>query len=162
MDFANTQIALFEKLSSKLLLELQIKPLRHILNTSGMQFCAQYDMVRLGIDCTAFQMMPKQKQLENVGTLKSIISQIRTISAGESVGYGRRFVANKPTTATIGYAWNLEKLGQWCGTCYDQNNKAQIVGSVCMDMLMIDVTGINCHEGDVVVVFGKTYSELHC
>jgi alanine racemase len=102
MDFANTQIALFEKLSSKLLLELQIKPLRHILNTSGMQFCAQYDMVRLGIDCTAFQMMPKQKQLENVGTLKSIISQIRTISAGESVGYGRRFVANKPTTATIG------------------------------------------------------------
>jgi alanine racemase len=72
------------------------------------------------LDCTACQMMPK-KQLENVGTLKSIISQIRTISAGESVGYGRRFVDNKPTTiATILLGDGTEKLGQWCGTCYDQ------------------------------------------
>jgi alanine racemase len=78
MDFANTQIALFEKLSSKLLLELQIKPLRHILNTSGISnFENAHMMVRLGMDCTVCQMMPKQKQLENVGTLKSIISQIR-------------------------------------------------------------------------------------
>jgi hypothetical protein len=74
------------------------------------------------LDCTAFQMMPKNKTTRKCRYLKSIISQIR-ISAGESVGYGRRFVANKPTTiATIPMGMQMEsrELGQWCGTCYDQ------------------------------------------
>jgi alanine racemase len=98
-------------------------------------------MVRLGIGLYGVQMMPKNK-LENVGTLKSIISQIRTISAGESVGYGRRFVANKPTTiATIPMGMQMESSwGNGVGHVMIKNNKAQIVGSVCMDMLMIDVT----------------------
>lgn len=162
MDFANAQIALFEKLSSKLLLELQIKPLRHILNTSGISNFenAQYNMVRLGIGLYGVSNdAEEQKQLENVGTLKTVISQLRTISAGESVGYGRRFMANKPTTIAtipIGYADGISRSwGNGVGHVMVKNNKAQIVGSVCMDMLMIDVTDINCHEGDVVVVFGE-------
>ena len=114
-DFANAQIALFEKLSSKLISELQIEPLRHILNTSGISNYpdSQYDMTRLGIGLYGVSNdAEEQKQLENVGTLKSVISQIRSINAGESVGYGRRFIAVKPTkiaTIPIGYADGISR-----------------------------------------------------
>ena len=99
-EFANSQISLFEKLSSKLMSEIQIKPIRHILNSSGISNfpLAQYDMVRLGIGLYGVSNNgEEQKYLENVGTLKSVISQIRNIQAGESVGYGRRFIAEKPS-----------------------------------------------------------------
>src|SRR5690606_29249688 len=108
-DFAKSQIALFEKLSSRLMQELSIEPIRHILNTSGISNYpeAQYGMVRLGIGLYGISNDPLEtKYLENVGTLKSIISQIRTIQSGESVGYGRRFMAQKETriaTIPIGY-----------------------------------------------------------
>ncbi|HOD09174.1 MAG TPA: bifunctional UDP-N-acetylmuramoyl-tripeptide:D-alanyl-D-alanine ligase/alanine racemase, partial [Flavobacterium sp.] len=94
-EFAISQIELFEKLSSQLMTELKIKPIRHILNTSGISNYpeAQYDMVRLGIGLYGVSNDDEeQKYLENVGTLKSVISQIRTIKKGESVGYGRRFM----------------------------------------------------------------------
>ncbi|TEB41544.1 bifunctional UDP-N-acetylmuramoyl-tripeptide:D-alanyl-D-alanine ligase/alanine racemase, partial [Flavobacterium circumlabens] len=93
-DFVISQIHLFEKLSSELITELGINPIRHILNTSGISNFpeAQYNMVRLGIGLYGVSNDPvEQKYLENVGTLKSIISQVRTIPAGDSVGYGRRF-----------------------------------------------------------------------
>jgi alanine racemase len=142
--------------------ELQIKPLRHILNTSGISnfYDAQYDMVRLGIGLYGVSNdAQEQKQLENVGTLKSVISQIRTISAGESVGYGRRFVAQKPTkiaTIPIGYADGISRgWGNGLGFVMVKNTKAYIVGSICMDMLMVDVTGIECKEGDATLIFGE-------
>ena len=162
MDFAHSQINLFEKVSSKLMSELQIKPLRHILNTSGISnfMDSQYDMVRLGIGLYGVSNdAQEQKQLENVGTLKSVISQIRTIAAGESVGYGRRFVAEKPTkiaTIPIGYADGISRgWGDGLGFVMIKNTKAYIVGSICMDMLMIDVTGIECKEGDSILIFGE-------
>ena len=162
MDFAHSQIALFEKLSSKLMAELQIAPLRHILNTSGISNFpdSQYDMVRLGIGLYGVSNdAEEQKQLENVGTLKSVISQIRTIGPGESVGYSRRFVAEKPTkiaTIPIGYADGISRgWGNGLGFIMVKNSKAFIVGSVCMDMLMVDVTGIECKEGDSVIIFGE-------
>ena len=162
MDFAHSQIALFEKLSSKLMSELQIEPLRHILNTSGISNFqdSQYDMVRLGIGLYGVSNdAEEQKQLENVGTLKSVISQIRSINAGESVGYGRRFVAEKPTkiaTIPIGYADGISRgWGNGLGFVMIKNAKAYIVGSICMDMLMVDVTGIDCSEGDQVIIFGE-------
>ncbi|MFV8268800.1 bifunctional UDP-N-acetylmuramoyl-tripeptide:D-alanyl-D-alanine ligase/alanine racemase [Flavobacterium sp. GT2N3] len=162
MDFAHSQIALFEKLSSKLMFELQIKPLRHILNTSGISNFSdsQYDMVRLGIGLYGVSNdAEEQKQLENVGTLKSVISQIKTIAAGESVGYGRRFIAEKPTkiaTIPIGYADGISRgWGNGLGFVMIKNTKAYIVGSVCMDMLMVDVTGIDCKEGDAIIIFGE-------
>ena len=160
--FSKSQIALFEKLSSQLQTSLNIKPIRHILNTSGTTNYpeAQYDMVRLGIGLYGISNdYEEQKELENVGTLKSIISQIRTIDKGESVGYGRRFIAEKETiiaTIPIGYADGIRRSwGQGVGYVVINNKQAKIVGSICMDMLMVDVTNIDCKEGQTVIVFGE-------
>ncbi|MET0760075.1 MAG: bifunctional UDP-N-acetylmuramoyl-tripeptide:D-alanyl-D-alanine ligase/alanine racemase [Flavobacterium sp.] len=164
-DFAHAQIDLFEKLSSKLMAELHINPIRHILNTSGISNFpqAQYDMVRLGIGLYGVSNDPEeQRYLENVGTLKSIISQIRTIQSGESVGYGRRFMATAATkiaTIPIGYADGISRhWSNGVGYVMIQNQEATIVGSICMDMLMVDITEINCKEGDEVIIFGKNPS----
>jgi len=160
--FAQEQLALFEKLSSRLLNELHIKPIRHILNTSGITNYpeAQYDMVRLGIGLYGISNDPEeQKELEMVGTLKSVISQIRTIDSGESVGYGRRFMATETTkiaTIPIGYADGISRSwGHGVGYVMINGKPAKIVGSVCMDMLMVNVTGIDCKEGSTVIIFGE-------
>lgn len=161
-EFAISQIELFEKLSSQLMTELKIKPIRHILNTSGISNYpeAQYDMVRLGIGLYGVSNDDEeQKYLENVGTLKSVISQIRTIEKGESVGYGRRFMAERQTkvaTIPIGYADGISRqLGNGIGYVIINQKKAIILGSICMDMLMVDVTDIECKEGNTVIIFGE-------
>lgn len=168
-DFALSQIDLFDKFSSKLMTELQIQPIRHILNTSGISNFtnAQFDMVRLGIGLYGVSNdLEEQKHLENVGTLKSIISQIRTLNSGDSVGYGRRFVAKKTTkiaTIPIGYADGISRLwGNGVGFVTINTQKATIVGSICMDMLMVDITQVDCNEGDSVIIFGEspTVSEM--
>lgn len=160
-DFALSQIDLFEKLSSKIISGLQINPIRHILNTSGItNFSqAQYDMVRLGIGLYGVSNdANEQRYLENVGTLKSIISQIRTIKKGESVGYGRRFIAQKTSviaTIPIGYADGISRhWGNGLGFVIINNQKASIIGSICMDMMMVDVTDLKCQESDEVILFG--------
>ncbi len=165
IDFTLSQIKLFEKMSSILMEELQINPIRHLLNTSGISNFqqAQYEMVRLGIGLYGVSNDDEeQKLLENVGTLKSIISQIRTIDAGESVGYGRRFLADKPTkiaTIPIGYADGISRhWGNGNGYVVIKNKKAPIVGSICMDMLMVDTTDIECKEGAEVIIFGESPS----
>lgn len=162
-DFALSQIHLFEKLTTKIMTEVGIHPIRHILNTSGISNYpeAQYDMTRLGIGLYGVSNdAEEQKELENVGTLKSIISQIRTIPAGDSVGYGRRFMAQQPTrvaTIPIGYADGISRgWGNGKGYVTVKNKKATILGSVCMDMLMVDVTDIDCKEGDSVIIFGES------
>lgn len=161
LDFTLSQIKLFKKLASQICEELQIKPILHILNTSGISNFpqAQMDMVRLGIGLYGVSNdEEEQKLLENVGTLKSIISQIRTIQAGESVGYSRRFMADKPTkiaTIPIGYADGIARQwGNGVGYVVIKNKKAPIVGSICMDMLMVDCTDIDCKEGAEVILFG--------
>lgn len=162
-DFALEQIELFESLSAALMRELGISPVRHILNTSGIEHYphAQYDMVRLGIGLYGISNdLAEQKFLENVGTLKSVISQLRIIDKDESVGYGRRFMAQRQTkiaTIPIGYADGISRnWGNGTGFVTINQQKAPIVGSVCMDMLMADCTGIDCKEGDRVVVFGES------
>lgn len=161
-DFSKAQIALFEKLSSKLQTELNVKPIRHILNTSGITNYpeAQYDMVRLGIGLYGISNdSEEQKELEIVGTLKSVISQIRTIDTGESVGYGRRFIATESTkiaTIPIGYADGISRSwGHDVGYVTINGKPAKIVGSVCMDMLMVNITNIECKEGNTVIIFGE-------
>ncbi|MFZ4106217.1 bifunctional UDP-N-acetylmuramoyl-tripeptide:D-alanyl-D-alanine ligase/alanine racemase [Flavobacterium sp.] len=165
IDFTLSQIKLFEKMSSLLMQELQINPIRHLLNTSGITnfHQAQYDMVRLGIGLYGVSNDDEeQKLLENVGTLKSIISQIRTIGAGESVGYGRRFQAVIPTkiaTIPIGYADGISRhWGNGVGYVIIKNKKAPIVGSICMDMLMVNITDIECKEGSEVIILGENPS----
>ncbi len=123
-------------------------------------------MVRLGIGLYGVSNDPaEQKYLENVGTLKSVISQIRTIDAGESVGYGRRFMAQKATrvaTIPIGYADGISRgWGNGVGYVTIKDKKASILGSVCMDMLMVDVSEIECTEGDSVIIFGESPTVIH-
>lgn len=161
-DFTNHQISLFDTISSNMINELKINPIRHIINSSGISNFpdAQFDMVRLGIGLYGVSNDAEEtKMLENVGTLKSVISQLRTINLGETVGYNRRFVANsvvKIATIPIGYADGISRLwGNGVGYVVVNNQKAPITGSICMDMLMVDVTGINCVEGNEVIIFGK-------
>ncbi len=164
-DFALEQIEKFNRISAFICEQLEIQPIKHILNTSGISNYpqAQFDMVRLGIGLYGISNDPnEQKMLENVGTLKSVISQIRTIQAGESVGYGRRFRAEKETriaTIPIGYADGIRRSwGNGLGFVLINNQKATIVGSICMDMLMVDVTTIACTEGNEVIVLGESPS----
>lgn len=166
-EFTLKQIADFERDSMLLMNQLNIAPIRHICNTSGISNYpeAQFDMVRLGIGLYGVSNeMEEQLKLENVGTLKSVISQIRVIEPGESVGYVRRFVADRATkiaTIPIGYADGISRLwGNGIGYVTINGKQAPIVGSICMDMLMINVTGINCVEGSEVIIFGKNPSVI--
>ena len=159
--FTKKQISDFDVISSKISQELNINPIRHISNTSAISNYpqAQFDMVRLGIGLYGVSNNEQEtKELENVGTLKSIISQIRTLNIGESVGYNRRFMVEKPTkiaTIPIGYADGISRAwGNGIGYILINEQKASIIGSICMDMLMVDVTDINCFEGNEVVIFG--------
>lgn len=164
-SFALQQIELFKTLSLELTGALNISPMLHILNSSGIsQFPeAQFDMVRLGIGLYGISnFAEEQRFLENVGTLKSIISQIRTIQKGESVGYGRKFIAKKEmkiATIPIGYADGIRRSwGNENGFVLINNQKATIIGSICMDMLMVDVTAISCIEGSEVILMGEHLS----
>ena len=164
-DFTLKQINDFKKDASYITQNLGINPILHISNTSAITNFpdAECDMVRLGIGLYGISNSESEtKQLETVGTLKSIISQIRTIQIGESVGYSRKFIAEKRTkvaTIPIGYADGISRAwGNGVGFVLINDQKATIIGSICMDMLMVDVTEINCCEGNQVVLFGKDLS----
>ncbi len=160
--FTKKQIASFTKIKKSFEQGFKIKPLFHLLNTSGIvnYSNSQFDMVRLGIGLYGFANEEKTtKKLKNVLTLKSVISQIHTIEKGETIGYNRAYKAENTTkTATIpiGHADGISRqLGNKIGYVTIQNKKAYIIGNVCMDMLMVDVTNINCIEGDEVIVFNS-------
>ena len=160
-SFAQIQIEKFRKISSKIKEKLQIKPILHIANTSGITRYpeAQFDMVRLGIGIYGISNhASEQPFLMQVGTLKSVISKIRTIPAGDSVGYGRKFMAHQETkvaTIPIGYADGIRRSwGNGVGYVMINQQKAPIIGNVCMDMLMVDVTNIACVEGANVIILG--------
>ena len=143
--------------------------LKHICNSGGTSRFKQahFDMVRLGIGMYGVGVdKAEQAKLKNVGSLKSRISQIKHLEEGDTVGYNRRGKIIKPSdiaTIPIGYADGLNrKLGNGAGHLYVNGKSAPIVGNVCMDMCMIDVTGFNAKEGDEVVVFDsfKTLKNL--
>ena len=100
-----------------------------------------------------------QARLQTVGTLKTVISQIKTIKAGETVGYGRKGVIEKDTTIAtiaIGYADGYDRrFSNGIGKILVNDTLCPVVGNVCMDMTMIDITGIDANEGDEVIVFGN-------
>lgn len=164
LDFKNftlQQIHLFEAISNKISTTLNIQPIRHILNTSGIFNYSEYqfEMVRLGIGIYGVgNSEEEQNALENVSTLKSIISQIRTVKAHDSIGYSRKFMVKKEmrvATIPIGYADGIRRAwGNEKGFVTINNQEARILGNICMDMLMVDVTHINCNERDEVIVFG--------
>ena len=133
----------------------------HILNSSGIERFpeAQMDMVRLGIGLYGISPQPAvQRHLKPVSTLKTRISQIKDIPQGDSVGYNRRFIAERPTRIAIiaiGYADGLNRhLGYGNGRVIVNGRQVPIIGSVCMDMCFLDVTDVPCREGDEVILFG--------
>lgn len=160
-DFVFSQISLFEHQTALLKNELKIDPILHILNTSGVSNFTdyQYDMVRLGIGVYGVSSsLKEQLLLENVSTLKTVISQIRPLKKGDCVGYNNQFQATKMmkiATIPIGYADGIPRnWGNELGFVAINNQKAIILGNICMDMMMVDISNIDCQEGDNVVVFG--------
>lgn len=136
--------------------------LKHILNSSGITRFpeAQMDMVRLGIGLYGVSPQPEvQAHLRQVSRLVSRISQIKDIPQGDTVGYGGRWRAARPSRiaiVTIGYADGLHRgLGYGRGRVMVCGHEVPIIGSVCMDMCFLDVTDVECREGDAVVIFGE-------
>lgn len=163
-DFTHEQIHLFKELSDKILTAFGPEILRHIANSNGIiRFPeAQMDMVRLGIGLYGFNENLKG-QLRVVASLKSTISQIKAVSKGESIGYGRKGKASQDitiATIAIGYADGLNRLlSNGIGEVFLRGMRAPIIGNVCMDMAMIDISGIpEAQVGDQVEVFGEHVS----
>jgi len=139
--------------------------LRHVLNTAGVSAFphAQFEMVRLGIGMYGISPLPQeQPDLENVSTLRSSVSQIKNIKKGETIGYNRAGKAETDiaiATIPIGYADGLSRvLSNGKGHLLIAGKMVTIVGNVCMDMCMADITGLNVKEGDEVIVFGNDRS----
>ncbi len=150
---------------SGLLKERLAQPfLMHILNSAGI--CrfpeSQFDVVRLGISLYGVPACPGQdEKLQNVSTLRSTVSQIKQVPAGDTVGYNREWKAESGMTIAIvpiGYADGLSRrLSNGKGKLLVNGRFARIVGNVCMDMCMIDITGMQVREGDEVIIFGSGY-----
>ena len=149
-------------MSRKIKSALDYPLLLHILNSAGISRFpdAQFDMVRLGISLYGISAnIEEQENLQQIGSLKSTISQIKHIGPNETIGYNRQWTTTKPTdiaTIPVGYADGLNrKLGNGNGIVLINNNAVPIIGNICMDMCMVDVTEIIAKEGDEVIIFGK-------
>jgi alanine racemase len=160
-DFTLQQIDQLKNVRVKFTTRLSGQPiLFHILNSAGIERFpeAQMDMVRLGIGLhgitnqTASPLIP-------VSTFTSTITQTRTVNPGESIGYGRKEIAAskmKIGVIPVGYADGLNrKLGNRNGSVFINGHRIQIIGDICMDMCMVDITGLDITEGDQVEIFGK-------
>jgi alanine racemase len=157
--FTRRQIAVFDKASNELQAAFPHKILRHICNTAGIERFpeAQYDMVRLGLGLYGINPIDNGT-LHNISTLKTTILQIHEVPADETVGYSRRGELKRTSRIAaipIGYADGLNRhLGRGNAYCLVNGQKAKYVGNICMDVCMIDVTDIDCKEGDQVEIFG--------
>lgn len=163
-DFTWQQIKRFNEMSEKIKSHFTYPIMKHILNSAGITRFpdAQFDMVRLGIGLYGIGAgTSEQSQLQNVSTLKTSISQIKNIPANETIGYSRKGIATRDiqiATVPIGYADGLSrKLSGGKGKMIVNGQYAPIIGNVCMDMCMIDITDINASENDEVIVFGEAY-----
>ena len=167
--FTRRQIALFGRMTDVLCSAFDYKILRHILNSAGIiRFPeAQFDMVRLGIQLYGCTEIPEvATKLHNVVTLRTVITQIKRIPAGETIGYNRSWRLERDTQVAIipiGYADGYPReLSNGRGVVLVQGQRVPVIGKVCMDMCMLDITGLRVHEGDEVIVYGEgnTVSEM--
>lgn len=161
-DFTIEQITKFEEIARLISDSFTYKIERHILNSAGIERFPekQFEMVRLGIglygiSCTGLP-------LQNIGTLRSTISQVKKVKSNETIGYSRKGLLYKESEIAIvplGYADGLDrKLGNKNGSAFIQGKRVPIIGNICMDMLMLDVTGLNVKPGDKVEIFGTNIS----
>ena len=174
-DFSAEQFRRFTEASDKIQAAFSHKILRHMDNSAGIEHFPerQLDMCRLGIGLYGVEPLSDKLRerngdkpshqawhdsLKTVSTLKTTILQLRHVKAGESVGYSRRTIVERDSLIAaipIGYADGLNRrLGNRHGYCIVNGQRAEYVGNICMDIAMVDVTGIDCQEGDTVEIFG--------
>lgn len=159
-EYTRKQIEVFSNGVKVLSQKLGYQPIRHILNTAGIVNYSEYqfDMVRIGIGMVGLTTNPQvKKQLRSAVTFKTVISQISEVKEGESIGYNRKFRAEKDTriaTLPVGYADGIPRLiGNKIGRVGIKGHYYPIVGNVCMDMLMVDIGDARISEGDEVIIF---------
>ncbi len=161
--FTQSQIDLFSQLSGQIQAELNYPILRHLANTSGISRWpnAQFEMVRLGIGLYGIDKAQtvKKSPLQTVTVLKTSVSQLKTIQPGDTIGYNRKGVlpqGGQIATVKIGYADGyLRALGNGQGQMLINGQKVPTIGHICMDMCMLDVSGMQVNEGDEVIVFNE-------
>lgn len=159
-DFTKLQAERFNQAANIIQAAFKHRIIRHICNSAGIERFPeqQYDMVRLGLGLYGINPLDNSS-LEPVCTLKTTILQIREVEAGETVGYNREGKITKRSRVAaipIGYADGLNRhLGNRRAYCLVNGEKAYYLGNICMDVCMIDVTGIDCKEGDSVEIFGR-------
>ena len=159
-DFTMEQIGKFQTAAKTLEEGLEYKVIKHILNTAGIERFPQYqmDMVRLGIGLYGVS-ASGLRGLRNVSTLKTTILQIQNVPKGDSIGYGRRSYVDRDSRIAIipiGYADGLDRhFSNREGIVLINGQRCPIIGNICMDACMVDVTDIEAHEGDTVVIFGE-------
>lgn len=159
-DFSAQQFELFDKGSKQLQAAFKHKILRHIDNSAGIEHFPerQLDMCRLGLGLYGIDSR-NNEIIHTVSTLKTTILQLRQVPAGDTVGYSRKGTIEHDSIIAaipIGYADGLNRhLGNRRGYCLVNGKRAEYVGNICMDVAMIDVTGIDCSEGDSVEIFGE-------
>ncbi|MBK9285167.1 MAG: bifunctional UDP-N-acetylmuramoyl-tripeptide:D-alanyl-D-alanine ligase/alanine racemase [Sphingobacteriaceae bacterium] len=165
-DFTNQQINQFTQICERIEKGITYTFLRHICNSGAISRFnhAHFDMVRLGIGMHGIGVnKEEQKKLENVGTLRTRVSQIKTVNAGETVSYNRSGKAEKEiriATIPIGYADGFHRVyGNGKAGVYIQGKYCKTIGNICMDMCMIDLGELNCNEGEEVIVF-ENFNQL--
>ncbi len=158
--YTEQQNQIFQDICQKLQENIGYTFIKHLLNSAGIERFNHFDsdMARLGIGLYGIS-AEDQSKLRTVSTLKSYISQIKTILKGQTVGYSRKGKTNEDTTIAvipIGYADGLSRrLSNGKGYMYVNGQKAPIIGNVCMDICMLNINGIKAHEGDEVEIFGN-------
>ena len=161
VDFTNTQIALFEAVMDSVA-DLNLEQIHCLNSAGGLWKKTKYNkIVRLGI--IMYGLKPDYQnvlpdEIKPVLTWKSVVSMVKTVGAGETIGYGRTYKAEKEmnvSTITTGYADGYNRHLSNKGFVLIKGAKAPIVGRVCMDQMMVDVTGIDCKMGDEVVLLGN-------
>ena len=159
-DFTTAQIKTFKDIANEIQSAFDYHIMKHILNSAGIERFPdeQMDMVRLGISLYGVSASGLEG-LRNVCTLKTTVLQIKNIGRGETVGYGRKGKVEKDSkiaTIRIGYADGVDRrMGNGIGKVYVNGKFAPLVGNICMDLSMIDVTDIDVKEGDSVIIFGQ-------
>lgn len=163
-EFTLNQIATFEELSMQVSVALGYKPILHLVNSAGISRYphAHFDMVRLGLGLYGVSSIEEENRvLKPVGRLRTMVLQVKEVPKGSTIGYGRLGIAHtsmRIATLAIGYADGFPRaLGLGKGCVYFNGIPAPTIGAICMDMTMVDVTGLQVQPGDLAVIF----DELH-
>ena len=157
--FTLEQIKYFDSCAEELKAGLDYPIIKHICNSAGIERFSdfQFDMCRLGIGLYGFSFAGAR--LRNVCTLETTILSVKTVKAGETIGYGRHTTLNEDRTIAvipIGYADGFDRrFSNYGGEVWVRGKRCPVVGNVCMDQAMVDVTGADARPGDIVEVFGE-------